>query len=122
MSGYTVADPETSEGGPRNMTYKPPHAAAIFFWPIFYRPGGGPWPPWLPLDPLLVQVEFFHNYQSWQCCAILRSRAIFSFYSLKYAIVMNISKQITNKRKSVILGNLNSVKFSIHALTKKMYC
>ena len=22
------------------MTYKVKHAAAIFFWPIFYRPGG----------------------------------------------------------------------------------
>ena len=52
----TVADPETSEGGgPRNMKYKAPRTAAIFFWPIFYRPGGGgPWPPWPPpLDPLL---------------------------------------------------------------------
>ena len=38
----TVADPETSEGGgSRNMQYKPPRVAAIFFWPIFYRPGGG---------------------------------------------------------------------------------
>ena len=36
-----VADPETLEGGARNMKYKPPHMVTIFFWPIFYRPGGG---------------------------------------------------------------------------------
>ena len=29
------------EGGPRNMKYKPPRSAAIFFWPIFTRQGGG---------------------------------------------------------------------------------
>ena len=27
------------------MKYKPPRVAAIFFWPVFYRPGGA-WPPW----------------------------------------------------------------------------
>ena len=41
------------EGGPRNMKYKSPCTAAIFFvWPIFYRPGGA-WPPCPSLDPLL---------------------------------------------------------------------
>ena len=48
-----VADPETSERGARNMKYKPPHAAAIYFWPIFYRPERGAWPLWPPKDPLL---------------------------------------------------------------------
>ena len=39
------------EGGPRNMKYKPPHLAAIFFWPIFTRHGLlAPTP---LLDPLL---------------------------------------------------------------------
>ena len=30
LSYLTVADPETSEGEPRNMKYKPLHLAAIF--------------------------------------------------------------------------------------------
>ena len=49
-SRSTAADPETSErGGARNMKYKPPRVVAIFFWPIFYRPGGGgAWPPCPP--------------------------------------------------------------------------
>ena len=34
------------EGGPRNMTYKPPRSAAIFIWPIFTSQGGhGPLAP-----------------------------------------------------------------------------
>ena len=46
--------------------------------------------------------------------------AIFLLYSLKHAVDMNISKQINKSYgKSVILENLNSVKFSIHALMKK---
>ena len=49
--------------------------------------------------------------------------AIFSLYSLRYAIDMNISKQISKSYgKSVILENLNSVKFSIHEIMRKMNC
>ena len=49
--------------------------------------------------------------------------AIFSLYSLKHEVDMNISKQISKSYgNSVILENLNSVKFSIHALIRKMYC
>ena len=54
---FPVADPETSErGGARNMKYKPPHAAAIYFMTIFYRQRGAamaPLPP-PPLDLLLL--------------------------------------------------------------------
>ena len=47
----SVADPEISErGGARNMKYKPPHVAAILFWPIFHRRGA--------LDPLLQLVHW----------------------------------------------------------------
>ena len=35
----TVADPESSEGGPRNLKYKLPHLAAIFYMTTSYRPG-----------------------------------------------------------------------------------
>ena len=35
-------------GGPRNMKYKGPPMAAIFFMTSFNRDRGGPWPPWLP--------------------------------------------------------------------------
>ena len=53
-SDTSVADPETSErGGPRNMKYKPLHAAAILFWPIFTGQGGAMAPLAPPLDPLL---------------------------------------------------------------------
>ena len=69
-----VADPETPEGGgPRNMKYKPPCAAAIFFWPIFYRPGGGAMaplaPPWIrywnrsPTPALLLFDEQPRDHQ-----------------------------------------------------------
>ena len=39
-------------GGPRNMKYKAPRTAAIFFWPIFLQAGGGGHgllgpPPWI---------------------------------------------------------------------------
>ena len=37
----SVADPESSEGGPRNMEYKPSRSVAIFFMTVFYRPRGG---------------------------------------------------------------------------------
>ena len=51
-----VADPGTSERGPRNMKYKLPHTAAIFFGLFLQARGGGmaplpPPPP--PADPLL---------------------------------------------------------------------
>ena len=51
LRSRAVADLETLErgGGPRKMKYKPPHSAAIFFWPIFTRRGGG----MAPLDPLI---------------------------------------------------------------------
>ena len=43
--------------------------------------------------------------------------AIFSLDSMKHAFDINISKQISKSYgKSVILENLNSVKFSIHAI------
>ena len=42
----SVADPETSERGPRNMKYKPLHSAAIFF-AYFSKLGGG----MVPLGP-----------------------------------------------------------------------
>ena len=52
----TVADPETSERGPRNMKYKLPCPAAIFFGPIITGRGVmAPLPP--PLDPLLGQIS-----------------------------------------------------------------
>ena len=35
-------------GGPRNMKYKGPPMAAIFFMTSFNRDRGGPWPPWPP--------------------------------------------------------------------------
>ena len=35
------------EGGPRNMKYKPPCLAAIFFG-LFLQAKGGAWPPWAP--------------------------------------------------------------------------
>ena len=45
----SVAYPETSErGGARNMKYKPPGTAAIFFYLFFTGRGGVAWPPWLP--------------------------------------------------------------------------
>ena len=58
-----VADPETSErgGGARYMKYKPPRMTAIFYMTIFYRPGGGHWPPWAPLAPLLIQFPCLHT-------------------------------------------------------------
>ena len=57
-------------------------------------------------------------YNIVQCCI-----AVSSIYFLKYAIVMNISKQISkNSGKSVILENLNSFDLGIHELMKKMYC
>ena len=42
------------EGGPRNMKYKPPCSAAIFFGLFVQAGGGGAWPPWSTLDPLLI--------------------------------------------------------------------
>ena len=49
--------------------------------------------------------------------------AIFLLYSLKHEVDMNISKQISKMYgKSGILENLESVKFSIHVLVRKMYC
>ena len=49
--------------------------------------------------------------------------AIFSLYSMKHEVDINISKQISKSYgKSVILENLNSVKFSIHAIMRKLYC
>ena len=43
---YPVAAPEILERGwgQKNMKYKPPHMAAVFFMTIFYRLGGGAWP------------------------------------------------------------------------------
>ena len=45
----SASDPGWSEGGggARNMKYKGPLMAAIFFMTSFYRDGGA-WPPWLP--------------------------------------------------------------------------
>ena len=44
------------EGGPRNMKYKPPCMAAIFFWPIFTGQGGGHGPLAQPPTPGLDRV------------------------------------------------------------------
>ena len=35
-------------GRPTNMKSMPPLVVAIFFMTTFYRPRGGPWPPWPP--------------------------------------------------------------------------
>ena len=44
-------------GGARNMKSMRPPSVAIFFMTYFHRAGkGGPWPPRLPLDPLLQPV------------------------------------------------------------------
>ena len=57
MARISVADPETSErGGARNMKYKPSRVAAIFFGPIFYRPGGG----LAPLAPPPGSATVYH--------------------------------------------------------------
>ena len=50
-------------GGARNMKYKPPHWAAIFFWPIFTRQGGGPWPPCPHPGSSTTAVLIFHYLQ-----------------------------------------------------------
>ena len=80
MSG---ADPETSEGGPRNMKYKPPCAAAIFFWPIFYRPGGGGHapPPWIhycmyTAKKAIMYVNFFQLQTHLPHVAAFRTREV----------------------------------------------
>ena len=55
----SVAYPETSErGGARNMKYKPPGTAAIFFY-LFFTGRGGGWhgPLGSPLDPLLCMMS-----------------------------------------------------------------
>ena len=71
-------------------------------------------------------LEFFRDCQRWPCCTILYIQsgiAIFSLYSWKHTVDMNISKQIIKSYgKFVILEILNSVKFSIHALMRKMCC
>ena len=80
-----VADPETSErGGPRNIKYKPPRIAAIFFLTYFYRPGGGAWPPWPPPDPLLHgPYNLKNNKAKYKNCLFIRSEQKLAIKVLK---------------------------------------
>ena len=74
---------------------------------------------------LILIIEFFLNYTKLAMLNTIVQSCIeiFSLYPLKCAIDINISKQISmNYGKSVILENLNSVKFSIHTLMRKMHC
>ena len=52
-------------GGPRIMKYKPPRAAAIFFLPIFYRPGRGHGtlapPPWIRYCNGFLMIKYIFN-------------------------------------------------------------
>ena len=47
-SSYSIGSSMVRGGGPRNMKYKGPPMAAIFFMTSFNRDRGGPWPPWPP--------------------------------------------------------------------------
>ena len=53
---HRIQDGRRGRGGQRNMKYKAPRMAAIFFMTSFNRDREGGMAPWLPLDPQLLIV------------------------------------------------------------------
>ena len=96
---YTTVASSTSsgsrnfgEGGPRNMKYKPPHSAAIFFCPIFTGRGGGGMAPLAPpLDPLL-STQYINELLS---CLFL---SLFHSSLIKDTKLISFTGSVDNRR------------------------